>query len=357
MNAKGQIKKVIFFVWHRFLVYSSYKAFKNRYKKYNPDLLVNRLPDNIIQKYKKRWGCYGVKVETETFAICHNLSKNIDDSIVPEYIFASFIEAKLNPSDEISFFEVKNVYERWMNNAEVFPKTYFHKINGVFYDRDFNAISDISSFIKNSNIQFPVILKPSKDTYGGKGVVKASDCTTLIKNLNKYPYLICQECIKQHDYISRIYDQSINSIRSCVYRDLLGESHVLNTSIRFGVNGSLDNVTSGGLVCDINRDGSLNNYATDYFVNKYDAHPNSKVLFGEVTIPYYDQLISTSIEIAKQIPFANLISLDMCLDNEGKWRCLEVNLRGQTIYFKQYAGKGFFGEFTDDVIERTRPAK
>ena len=71
-----------------------------------------------------------------------------------------------------------------------------------------------------------------------------------------------------------------------------------------------------------------------------------------IKIPFYNELLLTAKSVADELLLCNLVSLDMCLDENNSWRCLEANLRGQTIRFAQYAGKGFFGEFTDEVISR-----
>lgn len=336
-----------------FLHYKSYSDFKKRYQSYSPELFINKVGKDALAKYKERWRCYGVHVETDTFLLCNNLSGKIDLDIIPEYIFARIIERRLNPYPEINFFELKNVYGQWFSDSEIFPKCYFHKIDGHFYDPEFNLIDDISRYIKTSSIKYPVIIKPSKDTYGGNGVHRIEDEVTLMLYLDSFQHLVCQECIIQSEYLSNIYSRSINSVRSCVYRDIHGNCHVLCNSIRFGTNGGLDNVTSGGVVCDIHDGGSFNSYATDYHANKLYKHPNSGISFVELILPEFEQLNKVVIDILRKIPLCNLASLDMCLDENNKWRCLEVNLSGQTIYFRQYAGNGFFGEFTDEVIART----
>lgn len=38
----------------------------------------------------------------------------------------------------------------------------------------------------------------------------------------------------------------MNTIRTCLYRDLTGKFKVINNSIRFGIDGGLDNETGGG---------------------------------------------------------------------------------------------------------------
>lgn len=335
-----------------YLFYIQTYAFKKRYKNVDKKLFSKTLPKNIIQQYKNKWKVFGRDVEIDTLLLCYNLSGVLDLNIVPENLFAAIIERELNPNKEISFYEIKNIYNKWFNNKHVFPETYIHKIDGVIYDQDFNTISDLNMYMSNLDISFPLILKPSKDTYGGAGVKTIKNDEELKNGLEKYEFMVCQEMITQNKDLNRINNSGINSIRTCLYKTENGKFEVLNNSIRFGINGSLDNETAGGIVCNIHEDGSLNKYAVDKYANKYFKHPNSNIEFEKVKIPFYIDLIKTSKKIADEILFCNLVSLDMCLDENNHWRCLEANLNWQTIRFAQYAGKGFFGKYTDEVIEK-----
>lgn len=352
MSKVSTKRRVYNYLIGKYLIYNSTKAFNRRYKKYDQSLFKENVDENVIQKYKDKWSVFGEKVETDTFMLSYNLSNKIDYNIVPENLFAAIIEKKLNPYRELSFFSVKNVYEKWFVNKEVFPTSYFHKIDGVFYDREFHIIEDIKQFVENSTFNYPVILKPSKDTYGGVGVSKVNNKTELLNKIDDYDHLVCQELIHQNKYLSKINNSSVNSVRSCLYRDESGGFKILNNSMRFGIDGGLDNETAGGIVCNINDDGQLTEYAVNKYANKFFEHPNSRVKFQDIKVPLYQDLNRVVIEISNQIPLCNLVSLDMALDINNKWRCLEINLSGQTIRFAQYAGKGFFGEYTDEVIER-----
>lgn len=285
--------------------------------------------------------------------LSYNLSSKLDYNIVPENLFAAIIEKELNPYKELSFFSLKNMYEKWFNNKAVFPKCYLHKIDGVFYDSDFKIIRNIDNIIEDTDFDFPIIVKPSKDSYGGAGVSKINSKIELKNKISEYQHLVCQELITQNEYLSKINNSSVNSVRSCLYRDSSGSFKVLNNSMRFGINGGLDNETSGGIVCNIHDNGKLNIYAVDKYANKFYEHPNSLIRFDSVQVPFYEELNNITVDISNQIPLCNLVSLDMCLDNDNNWRCLEMNLSGQTIRFAQYAGKGFFGKYTDEVIKRT----
>lgn len=68
-------------------------------------------------------------------------------------------------------------------------------------------------------------------------------------------------------------------------------------------------------------------------------------------------MIDESIQVAKDIIGARLISLDMALDSTNRWRCIEVNLDGQTMLFAQFAGEPFLGKHTDEVINLIACAK
>lgn len=193
-------------------------------------------------------------------------------------------------------------------------------------------------------------LSTCKLSIGIAGGIGIKAINNLKEVLSTYENLACQEKIIQSKLIDRI-NPGINSIRTCLYRTRSGKFKVLNNSIRFGVAGSLDNETAGGLVCNIGNNGYLNTYAVKKYCEKHKIHPDSKVSFSDIVIPFYDNLFQVAEMIANQIPLCNLVSLDMCLDINNNWRCIEINLAEQTIRFAQYAGVGFFGDYTDEVIK------
>lgn len=351
---KKIIKKVYKSLYKKYLFENSTKAFKRRYKKYDQNLFSNTLSSSVIEEYKQRWSRFGVKVETNTFTLCHNLSGNINFDIVPENIFAAIIERKLNPHKELSFFSIKNVYEKWFRENDTFPKSYFHKIGNIYYDANMHIINNIDDYINDTSLlDFPLILKPSKDTYGGVGVSFVKDKNELLSRINDYSFLVCQEKIEQNEYLSKINDSSVNSVRVCLYRTRNGKFETLNSSMRFGINGGLDNLGSGGIVCNIDDNGNFRDYAVNKYGVKYFEHPNSGFVFNGKEVPFYHELLEVSKQVSDELILCDLVSLDMALDKNNKWRCIEINLAGQTIRFAQYAGEGFFGKYTDEVIERT----
>lgn len=347
------IRKVKHQLIKKYRFYSKTNAFKNRYKNIDKSLFDDNLGSEVIKRYRDKWNVFGVEVETNTFLLCYNLSGKVDYNIVPENIFAAIIEPSLNKhkDKELSFLSVKNIYGKWFDNKEIFPKSYFHKIDGVFYDEQFNLIENIKSFLESEEFDYPLVCKPSMDTYGGEGVKFINNLDEIKKSLSTYENLVFQEKILQNKAIDKI-NAGMSTIRTCLYRTKCGKFKVLNNSIRFGVDGSLDNLTAGGLVCNIKDSSTLNNYAVNKYCEKHTMHPNSNVIFSDVIIPFYNDLSEVAETIANEMPLCNLVSLDMCLDINNNWRCIEINIAGQTIRFSQYAGRGFFGNYTDEIINR-----
>ena len=71
-----------------------------------------------------------------------------------------------------------------------------------------------------------------------------------------------------------------------------------------------------------------------------------KLLNAIYDIGQGNKMIDVAIKIATDLYFTRLSSLDMCMDRNGVWRVIEINLAGhQTIQLSQYAGEPFFGSF------------
>ena len=96
----------------------------------------------------------------------------------------------------------------------------------------------------------------------------------------------------------------------------------------------------------------MNEYAVDKYGKKFLKHPNSNIVFNEYPpLPEYEQMSTVALNVAKKIPYARLASLDLALDSENCWKVIEVGVEHQTIRFAQYAGKPFFGAFTNEVLD------
>lgn len=345
------IKKYSKIIYGKYIEFSTYKAWRKRHNKVFSQIAFSKhnLTENETKDYIAYWGKFNLKVNLDTVVVTKSLTGIYNRHIVPEEIYYLKIEPFYNNRKEINFLANKNIYNKWFGDF-FFPKDYFHKINGKYYTSQFKGIMNVEDFISETNFVFPIVFKPSVDSQGGRGVYFVYNKSELITLLNNHENFVVQEKIIQNKAIDEIHD-SINTIRVCLLkRPINNEWIVLNASIRMGKDGSLDNETAGGIVCNIKKGGELNEFALDKYGVKFFKHPNSKFVFKNKILPFYSELISSSIQIAEQIIGLNIVSLDMCLNENSDWKCIEVNLFDQTIRFSQYAGNPFFGKYTDEVV-------
>jgi len=322
----------------------------------NKGFTLNPLTEEEKREYLNYWNGLGVKIKLDTVIASKSLSGSFDKRIIPHEVYTGLVEPMLNKRVDTYFLENKNFYNKWFGR-DVFPKEYFHKIENVYYDRDLNMLTDdIEDFIDNSTIfEFPIVVKPSVDSYGGKNIFFIKDKRELKEVLPQFSNLVIQEKLIQHEAISAIYKDSINSVRVCLYRSPKdGQVHFLSATMRFGVNGSLDNLSSGGIACFIKENGCFDDYAVDIEALKVYEHPNTNFVFKDAEVPYYTDLVNTSIQIGQKAIKVGIISLDMCLTDKNTWVCIETNLLGQSISFPQHAGRPFFREFTDEIITQLK---
>lgn len=203
------------------------------------------------------------------------------------------------------------------------------------------------------DLGFPVVMKASIGPHGGRAVRFPDGPEELLYLMHGESDFVVQRYIKQHSFFDRFNSHGLNTLRACTYRSVRdGEIHILNVALRMGVGGSLDNETQGGIVCYVDEQGRLNDYAVDKYGGRFLAHPNSGLVFrDQESIPNFQQMKELVGEIAESVYLRNVVSLDLCLDSGGFWRMVEVNVGHHTIRFSQYAGRPFFGPFTEEVIE------
>ncbi|MBO1531148.1 hypothetical protein J3492_07955 [Psychrobacter sp. F1192] len=350
MKFRKVVKNNTVKAWNFLSVYSGfYKSHKSIYN--SSKFEKKELTKEEKKLYWEYWKRVSPIISYKTVEISKSLSGEFDKRIVPEEFFPLYIEYSLNRDRNINFLANKSVYNKWFGQG-VFPKDFFHKVDGDYYSHDLILINNIDGFIEEmiDDTDFPIVIKPNKESYGGKDVYFVNSINEIKEIISQHPNLVVQEKIKQSELINIFNKDSVNTVRVCLYKDDDGVMHMLNASLRMGKDGSLDNMTDGGIVCNIKSDGTLNGYANDILATKYLSHPNSGYVFKNKEFPLYDELVTVSKSIARAVINARLISLDMALDAKQNWRCIEVNLAGQTIEFPQNAGFPFFGQYTEEVI-------
>ncbi|MDE7396220.1 MAG: hypothetical protein K2M98_00680, partial [Muribaculum sp.] len=309
--------------------------------------------------------CKLVKYHTPyAFRLYSHFIRDERDNIVSQ-VASIRINNILNPIIYDGYLSDKNNFDKLLPNAP-FPKTYFRKIAGVFYDAEYNYIPEpnIETVIaelarKDKNI----IIKQTVESDSGRGVylIKSHDSSNTNHSMedrlkdvimNKtLPNLIVQECLHQHPFLNQFNSSSINTIRVATYRSVLTNNiHILSTVIRLGAAGKfIDNLHAGGHMVRVADDGSLADFCIDQYGTRY--HNHNGVSTKGLILPHFDEIKALVKRLSSQLVDIRLIQWDIMLDEKGKPRVIEFNCNGFSMWIAQMTGTPAFGEFTDEIIQ------
>ncbi|MDW7761971.1 MAG: sugar-transfer associated ATP-grasp domain-containing protein [Acidobacteriota bacterium] len=342
------LKAFLYFILRRKARISWWMRFKKVFF-FNPEYI--KPIDKAAEKtHKSYWSFFSKDINLQTIRVCAHISGASNAEMVPEEIYVSDIEPSLNTEKGIEYISNKSFYNLWYPGS-LFPKSYFHNIAGEYYDNCLNIVTyeDILNIV--NELSYPVVLKPNKDSYGGQDIYFLKNKYELIeKILNRKNYVV-QEKLEQHPFFAKYNPNGLNTIRVYLYKSVKNEKYrVINTALRMGKGGSLDNETAGGIICLIKPNGQLNGYAVDKYGTKYEKHPDTGYRFDEI-VPEYSKLTQESISISQKVFYSRILGLDAYYDRESRWRFIEINTRGHTIRFSQYGGQPFFKEYSSEILE------
>lgn len=271
---------------------------------------------------------------------------------IPDDIYFMFFCGNFHDLKACGGIDDKNLYDLYFHDIKQ-PETLVRKIKGRLLGTDYGVV-DYNEAIKIIKKEEKVVLKPAKESSGGKGLLfidalkSESDLERILKERDGY---IVQKAIHQHPVLNNIHKESINTIRitSFYYH---GEMHILSSVLRMGVGKSnVDNASSGGLFCGITDDGHLKKFGYDKKMNVTLKHPTTGIVFKDVEIPNFNKCKQLVLKLAYRfIEVSQLTSWDIAIGEDGMPILIECNLRWGDIDFHQIANGPLFGEMTEDVI-------
>lgn len=285
------------------------------------------------------------------------------EKYIPEPLYYNVIERNLNDYTKVPAYRDKNNHYKFLPQAKL-PTPVLKNINGKYFSGDNKLISieKAVSLLKNNNNN--MIIKPSLDTGGGRGVSKIQGDNHKIY-LDSHPIefeglleiykknFIVQEIVCQHDSLKRIYPDSLNTIRLMTVR-LNSGYHCVSAVVRFGNNGSIvDNIkANGGIACGISQEGNINSYGINSLGEKKYKHPFTDIRFENQEIYRFSDIKKEVEMLHNDLPYFDLVSWDVALDSEGNIIIIEFNISGQEINFHQFNNGPLFGEYTDEIMNR-----
>lgn len=325
-------------------------------------------PSDVLRDHVKLWKSLTNRVNPDWLKAYGNISGLWDMRYIPESLYYNIVEPVLNNKSFSKCYTDKNFYSVVLDEFKR-PETLLSNINGVFYSSngDFITTEEAVAGVKRLR---SFIIKPAVDSGGGKAVSLMSAMNEgFISDSGEYceaeklfsrygKDFIIQEVIEQHPYYARYNATSLNTVRVLTYRSCKDEKiHILHIVLRVGAKGKItDNQASGGYACGINDDGSLSGYAVDKHGNTYNEINGNPLVKGEKPFGI-DIIKETALRIAPLFHYSRLIGMDLCIDQKGACRVIEINNINNEINFFQMTRGPLFGEFTEEVINFCRGNK
>lgn len=303
-----------------------------------------------IKRTKKYWRQYTNDFNLSFHKKYSSINRSFDVRYIPDDLYYGVIGPRLN-NHVLSSMDNKAYYSLLFDCK--MPETVIYKINNHYLDRDYKLIS-VGQAIDLCAESGIVIFKPSVSSSGGKNInfVNCHDqenINTAFKNYATISSFVVQKIVKQHPQIGAIHQASVNTIRimTLFINDAI---NVLPPVLRMGINNSsVDNASSGGIVCGIQPDGRLKSCAFSANGIKYDVHPQG-FNFEDCVIPSINQAMDMVKRLAERFPDFKLIAWDVAIGEDAEPILIEANFECGQIDFMQFNNGPLFGDLTDDVL-------
>lgn len=259
------------------------------------------------------------------------------------------LREKFNPKDQLYALENKALCDVYFPELR-FPTPLVRRLNGNFYDKGMNHISELEAKeILHSERVF--VIKPAIGSEQGEGVLKV-DLTDDV-DLNKIfrdegDNFIAQKLVAQAPEIKNLNPSSLNCFRvtSMYFNGRFGYS----TALKVGKKGSFRDNWNSAYWINVHPDGSLDKKGYDYFLNPVDQS-DTGVVFEGVKMPKYSEMISYIERMHKKLfPNCGVIGWDVTIDENYEVCIIENNLWDPGTNIEQFVCGDFFRPFRDDMI-------
>lgn len=153
--------------------------------------------------------------------------------------------------------------------------------------------------------------------------------------------LLIEELIPQHDEMSLMYPNAINTIRVVTLKGKL-----IGASLRMGVGeANVDNAHSGGIFAEVDvNEGIVIGGAIRYTNERFLRHPSTGTAIPGFKIPFWQECVSMVEQASKIIEEVYLIGWDVAITPNGP-TLVEVNTQPGLELVQAPNGHGLKSEF------------
>lgn len=280
----------------------------------------------------------------------------------PDFLYVPYFEHFINyQKGYAKVLEDKSVFPFFASKAGVkMPITMVYNTFGVFRDGDYNCLSkkNVKELLNNAG---RVFVKPTIESGSAKGIFtanfkdgvdqKSGKTIDEIFDSKRKNYAV-QEFVKCCQELANLYNGCVNTFRIMTYRWKDG-FYVMPGVLRIGSGGGeVDNAHAGGMFVAIDEDGVLKGKAMTEFMNVYEKHPDSGILFEGYRISEYPKVVEAALKLHTMIPEIGCVAWDFTIDDTNSPLLIEANILNSGFWIIQCAHPcAPFGERQPEVLQ------
>lgn len=274
----------------------------------------------------------------------------------PELFYIPVCQGLLNDRSFARAFDDKRFSICLTSAGLKMPRRLFECSNGCLVDCEGTGLSigELAARL----CQSAFFIKKTVNTNSGKGCRKVGvselDYEETAKLLRSFlPDFCIEEVLKPSEALRRLHPESINTFRvETQFVD--GEAFCSPLLLRIGRGKSaVDNAHAGGIFVGVDEcTESLLPWAYTEFLERFDRHPDTQVIFSSYPIKGIKKIIDAALRVQRTLALLPFLDLDFTLDEDDEPVLIELNTLDGSPWMSQMAnGRPIFGHNTARILQ------
>ena len=218
------------------------------------------------------------------------------------------------------------------------PYAFIHRSYGHYFDHDHlpitkeEAVNICYNTLHGATGYQEMIIKPADTTGEGKNATFFDADASKEKILQIFDAFtqdfICQEVLKNHPTLAAPHPESLNTLRivTLMWKDTV---YHVGTVFRMGLDKRIDNLSQGGIGCQVFPGGVCGDLLTDYYGKHFTEHPSGFKVAGH-RLFHADEAVKQAMLCHETMPQQKYVAWDFTIDQDGDPVLIEIKSPGGT---------------------------
>ena len=207
-------------------------------------------------------------------------------------------------------------YRHFFSDKSLFNQTFHDLVGRDWVDIRHASKDERDDFLKRHDV---IMIKETQNLMGTgieRVVLAEVDPEDLYHQCMQSGQYLWEEFFIQHPKMNELYDKSVNTLRIITFFDG-SKTHVLESVIKMGNGGHLDNFGAGGMYSILDDRGEVLYPAFDGEGDAYPVHPASETPIVGFQVPLFDDVIRLVTKASQRIPQVPYVGWDVAIGPNG----------------------------------------